>query len=423
MVIVSKIPSYEERIAWFHQARFGMFIHWGLYSLLGRGEWAMFVERTRARQYARLAEKFDPARFDADAWASTAAEAGMKYMVLTSRHHDGFCLFDSKVSDFTAPKTAAKRDFVAEYVEACRRAGLRVGLYYSLLDWRFPGYFEPGKHKASAEAMVQQVHDQVREILTQYGQIDILWYDGGWVAHGKAGIDDLATFWRSHELNAMVRELQPNILINNRSGIDEDLDTPEQHVTASKPGRGWEACMTIGDSCGWGYVQHNPNFKTAPQLLQHLSTAAAGEGNFLLNCGPKPDGTLRAEETKRLAVMGEWLKVNGEAIYGSQRCGLSGGMIGTWTRKGNTGYFHIFRYPGKVATAPLVATKALSARLLGSDAELTVKQEYNGRLLIKGLPARPPHPCQCVVAVEFESEPQAIPEPDGSKWLGGRCKA
>jgi alpha-L-fucosidase len=418
--MAESVKPYEERIAWFHQARFGMFIHWGLYALPGRGEWAMFVERTKAREYARLARKFNPGRFDADAWAGLAAEAGMKYMVLTSRHHDGFCLFDSQVSDFTAPKSAARRDFVAEYTAACRRAGLRVGLYYSLLDWRFPGYFEPGKQKASAAAMVQQVHDQVRELLTNYGQIDVLWYDGGWVAHGKAGIDDIATFWRSAELNAMVRSLQPDILINNRSGIPEDLDTPEQHVTASAAGRGWEACMTIGDSCGWGYVQHNPNFKSTAQLLQHLSTAAAGEGNFLLNVGPKPDGAIRREEQVRLKAMGAWLQTYGEAIYGSQRCALHGGMVGAWTRRGTTGYFHLFRYPGKQAVVPLVASKALSARLLGSDVELSIKQDYNGRLHLRGLPARPPHPCQCVVAVEFDEEPQALPEPDGARWLRGR---
>jgi alpha-L-fucosidase len=422
MIVAQTVPSYEERIAWFHQARFGMFLHWGLYSLLGRGEWAMFVERWRATEYARLANKFNPAKFDADAWAGLAAEAGMKYMVLTTRHHDGFCLFNSQVSDFTAPKTAAKRDFVAEYADACRRAGLKVGFYYSLLDWRFPGYFEPGKQKKSAEAMVQQVHDQVRELLTGYGQVDILWYDGGWVAHGKAGIDDIATFWRATELNAMARELQPHLLINNRSGQPEDLDTPEQHVTASAAGRGWEACMTIGDSCGWGFVEHNPNFKTVPQLLQHLSTAASGEGNFLLNVGPKPDGTIRKEEQVRLKAMGEWLGTYGEAIYGSQRCALNGGMIGMWTRKGNTGYFHIHRYPGRKAIVPLVASEALGARLLGSDAELSVKQDYNGRLTISGLPSRPPHNCQCVVAVDFAEEPGSIPEPDAAAWLKGRVK-
>ena len=182
---------------------------------------------------------------------------------------------------------------MAEYVKACRKAGLKVGFYYSLLDWRFPGYWEPDKYPESAEAMVRQAHDQVRELLTQYGKIDVLWYDGGWLRNTfPPQIDLMIPFWRSKKLNAMARRLQPHILINNRSGTQEDLDTPEQHVTASAKGRGWESCMTIGDHVGWGYVKNNPNFKTTPQLLQYLVQAASGEGNYLLNIGPKPDGSV-----------------------------------------------------------------------------------------------------------------------------------
>ena len=257
------MTEYEKRLQWFHQARFGMFIHWGLYSLLKRGEWVMFQERILPSDYAKLADQFQPRKFDADAWAGLAAEAGMKYMVLTTRHHDGFCLFDSQVSDFTSVKTAARRDFVAEYAAACRRAGLKVGFYYSLLDWRFPGYFDPKKHKASSEALVQQYHDQVRELMMNYGRVDMLWYDGDWVNHGQAGITDIAGFWGAREVNAMVRRIQPQIIINNRSGTLEDLDTPEQHVTASKPGRGWESCMTMGVRIGVGLHGAQPRMEDA----------------------------------------------------------------------------------------------------------------------------------------------------------------
>ncbi|HUT01294.1 MAG TPA: alpha-L-fucosidase [Phycisphaerae bacterium] len=416
--------SYSERMKWFHKARFGMFIHWGLYALHGRGEWVMFNERIPADEYARLAGQFCPEKFDADAWAAIARDAGMKYMVLTTRHHDGFCLFDSQVSDFTSVKTAARRDFVAEYVRACRKAGLKVGFYYSLLDWRFPGYFNPRKYPDSAAALVRQYHEQVRELMTHYGKIDVLWYDGGWINHDAletAGFASKADFWQSKKVNAMARRLQPHLLINNRSGIDEDLDTPEQHVTASKPGRGWESCMTIGDSGGWGYVHSNPNWKTVPQLLQNLVTAAAGEGNYLLNVGPRPDGTLREEERTRLAALGQWLRMNGEAIYGSQRCPLHGGMIGRWTRKGNTGYLHVFRWPGREAVVPLVATKARSAELLATGAKLTVRQEHNGRLVIGGMTTRPPHPYANVIKVRFADEPKAIQERDTSKWLTGKA--
>ena len=413
--------AYHRRLKWFHEARFGMFIHWGLYSLTGRGEWTMFVERILKNDYAKLADQFNPRKFDADAWAGLAAEAGMKYVVLTTRHHDGFCLFDSQVSDFTSVKTRAKRDFVAEYVAAVRRAGLKVGFYYSLLDWRFPGYFMPEENKESAEAMVQQYHAQVNELMTNYGKIDVLWYDGHWMAHGAVEMD-LAAFWRSKEVNANVRKLQPHIIINNRSGIDEDLDTPEQHVTASQPGRGWESCMTIGDSCGWGYIRNNPNMKTEPQLLQHLVTAASGEGNFLLNVGPKPDGSIRGKEKSRLKAMGAWLKTNGEAIYGSERTPLSGGMLGMWTAKGSTGYFHIFRWPGETAVAPLVKTKVVSARLLATGKKVAFKQEHNGRLVFSGLPKDPPDPNVSVIKVEFESKPQCLAETDRAAWFDGSEK-
>ncbi len=422
--------TYRERMRWFHRARFGMFIHWGLYSLLGRGEWVMLRERIPAEEYARLARRFHPGRFDPDAWASLARAAGMKYMVLTTRHHDGFCLFDSRLSDFTSVKTAAKRDLVGEYVRACRKAGLKVGFYYSLLDWRFPGYWEPRRYRASAEAMVRQAHGQMRELMSNYGRIDYVFYDGEWVprlpgsrsmAEGKAAPSPLPAFWRSRQLNAMVRRLQPHIILNNRSGLDEDVDTPEQHVTASRPGRGWESCMTIGDSCGWGYVRNNPNFKTVPQLLQNLVNAAAGEGNYLLNCGPRPDGTVRREEGDRLRAMGKWLARNGEGVYGSQRCALSGGMIGAWTRKGNTGYLHLFRYPGAEAVVPDVATRARSAELLATGRKLKLHQEHNGRLVISHLPARPPHPHVNTVKVRFAAEPTSSKDKDLAAWLRGKA--
>ncbi len=417
----SKKPTYAERLKWFHQARFGMFIHWGLYSLLGRGEWVMLNERIPKEEYAKLADRFNPRKFDADAWAGLAKEAGMKYVVLTTRHHDGFCLFDSQVSDFTSVKTRAKRDFVGEYVKALRKAGLKVGFYYSLLDWRFPGYFDPAKHPESRDAMVAQYHGQVRELLTNYGKIDVLWYDGHWM-HGFKDGTDLAAFWQSKKVNAMARKLQPNIIINNRSGIDEDLDTPEQHVTASKPGRGWESCMTIGDSCGWGYVHNNPNFKTLPQLLQNLVTAASGEGNFLLNVGPRPDGSIRKEEQVRLKAMGEWMKVNSKAIYGSERCALHGGIIGMWTAKGNIGYFHIFRWPGEEAVVPLVKTRAKSATLLATGQKVTIRQEHNGRLVLGGLPKKAPHACNAVIKVTFDGKPQAMAERNEAAWLEGKAK-
>ncbi|HIE43432.1 MAG TPA: alpha-L-fucosidase [Candidatus Omnitrophica bacterium] len=412
------MKSYDEKMKWFNEARFGMFVHWGLYSILGRGEWVMYQERIPKEEYAKLADEFNPSRFDAEEWVSLAEKAGMKYMVLTTRHHDGFCLFDSKVSNFTSVKTRAKRDFVAEYVKACRKRGMRIGFYYSLLDWRFPGYFDREKYPESFNNMVEQAHGQVRELMTNYGKIDYLFYDGEWipmVEHNRTLIEQgeslyIADLWRSRELNAMVRELQPEIIINNRSGLLEDVDTPEQHIIPSKEGRCWETCMTIGDSYGWGYIKHNPNLKSTTQLIQHLVTVASGGGNYLLNVGPKPDGTYQEEFIQRLTEIGEWMEVNGEAIYGSQRFpeGFGTSIIGTVTAKDNMVYFHIFRWPGEEAVMVGVKNKILSATILETKEKVRVRQNGSGRVFIGGLPQVPPNKHDTVIALELDGRPEAF---------------
>lgn len=411
----------EQRLHWFHEARFGMFIHFGLYSLLERGEWVMFAEHIPTDEYARLAQQFNPGNCDISKWVSAAKDAGMKYVVFTARHHDGFCLYDSQVSDFTSVKTAAKRDFVAEFVEAVRAAGLKVGLYYSWLDWRFPGYFQPTKYPESKDAMVRQAHEQLRELMTNYGKIDYLWYDGHWVpdlwnpAQGNPG---LAEFWQAREANAMVRKLQPHIIINDRSGQPEDVDTPEQHVTASEPGRAWESCMTMGDFSGWGYVRNNPNWKSVPQLIQYLATAASGEGNYLLNIGPKPDGSLREEETTRLREIGEWMRVHGESIYGTHRCpfpspfapgGHEGivGMVGVATAKDNVAYIHVFRWPpqGEICI-PDLANDVISATILSTGQECKVDKISDKRMMIRDVPVEPPNRWNTVIKMVLDGPPR-----------------
>ncbi len=394
---------------WWHEARFGMFIHWGLYSILARGEWVMYQERIPAKEYVPLANQFNPPKsFRVEEWVKLAKAAGMKYMVLTTRHHDGFCLYDSKVSDFTSVKTAAGRDFVAEYVKACRKHGMRIGFYYSLLDWRFPGYFTgPKKDPASVKAMVKQVHDQVRELMTNYGKIDILWYDGGWVPGIKT--EDLARYWDARKLNAMARKLQPGILIDNRSGTPEDFGTPEQHVTAEAPGRAWEACMTVGDSCGWGYIKHCPNMKTVPELHQFLVQCAWKGGNYLLNIGPKPDGTIQKEFVDRLTEMGAWLKKNGASVYGTERNDiLGGGIIGLPTIKGSTVYYHIFRWPGKTARVVGLKSRIRSAVILSTGKKVKWTQSSDGIVIFSGLPENPPDRYDTVIAVKVQGKPKAF---------------
>jgi len=401
-----------ERMKWWTEAKFGMFIHWGLYSLLERGEWTMLVERIPRKEYAKLAWKFNPpGRFTPENWVKIAKGTGVKYMVLTTRHHDGFCLFDSKASDFTSVKTAAKRDFVKEFITSCRKHDMRVGLYYSLLDWRFPGYFQRRKYPESFEAMVKQAHAQVKELMTNYGKIDILWYDGGWIP-GTDVKKDTPVLWKSRELNGMVRRLQPHIIINNRAGLPEDTDTPEQHTTASEAGRYWESCMTMGDSCGWGYIKNNPNMKPTTQLIQNLVTCASNGGNYLLNIGPRADGSIRKEETVRLKDIGTWLKKNGEAIYGTERIpagfGLWGaGMLGMATAKGNNSYLHIFRWSGKTATVTGIRTEVVSAKILATGKQVKFRQD-GGKLVITGLPEEPPDRYGTVIALKLKGKPETF---------------
>ena len=419
--------DYQNRVRWFKNARFGIYVHFGLYSLLGRGEWTMYSERINPEEYAKLADDFLPEPGCAEEWVATAKAAGANYMVLTTRHHEGFCLFDSKVSDFTSVKLGPKRDIVREYVDAARKAGLHVGFYYSLLDWRFPGYFEPEKYPESKDALVKQVHEQVRELMTNYGKIEILEYDGGWDARLQKNRAGWSEFWHAKELNAMVRELQPGIIINDRSGEDEDIETPEQVVRAGKLQALTESCMCIGDSCGWGYIRFNPNWKTSEQLLQHLIQASQLGGNYLLNIGPDPKGHIRNEELERLQALGRWLSIHGEAVYGAERCNLIGasepGLVdlnlqGPFTRKGNNAYWCIFRWPGKVATAVNVGTKPLRVTLLESGKEYPFDWNADtGKLTIHDLPVLPPDALCSVLKIEFESIPQRKAEPDLASWL------
>ena len=422
------MSEYENRLKWFHEARFGLYIHFGLYSIPGRGEWTMYSERIPAAEYARLADQFHPEPGCAKEWISAAAAAGAKYVVLTTRHHDGYCLFDSRCSDFTSVKRGPGRDLVREYVEAARAAGLRVGFYYSLLDWRFPGYFEPEKYPESCQALIAQAHEQVRELMTNYGKIDLLEYDGGWDSRLRTGRPQWAEFWRSAELNAMVRKLQPEILINDRSGTDEDLETPEQEVRPGSRGVS-ESCMCIGDSCAWGYTRFNPNWKTAEQLLQHLIQAAQGGGNFLLNVGPDPSGRIRSEELERLAALGTWLRENGEAVYNAFPCPLIGSakpgtvdlnLQGPWTRKGSCGYWCMFRWPGVEAAAVRIKTPVKRVTLLKTGEEFPFEWDaQTQRLKIRGLPVFPPDALCSVLKVEFEGEPELGTEEDLSRWLEG----
>lgn len=422
----------KERMKWWHEARFGMFIHWGLYSVLGRDCWVMHDEFIPKEEYKKLAEKFHPPdEFSPELWVKLAKKAGMRYMVLTTRHHDGFCLFDSKVSDFTSVKSAAKRDFVAEYVDACHKYGMRVGFYYSLLDWRFPAYFQgPEKDPEGFEKMVQQAHAQVEELMRNYGRVDYLFYDGDWIPGVPFNRDlikqeespEVAKYWRSKKLNAMVRELQPHIIINNRSGLDEDVDTPERFTVPSEKNRAWESCMTIGDN--WGWVPYEPAIKSTAQLLQYLVICASGAGNLLLNVGPDPDGSIRPEFTQRLEQIGTWMEKNGESIYGTQRvpsgparhsrfarhmAGMWWAPLGSVTTKGDTAYLHIFHWPddGSI-TVTGVKNDITGARILATGQKVKVEKIDQGKIRLSRLLKEPPDPYDTVIVMELEGGPEVF---------------
>jgi len=297
--------------SWFNEAKFGMFIHWGIYAVPGRGEWMLHDEKIPFDEYRSYASQFAPDEWDPQDWVNVAQQAGMRYMVLTARHHDGYCLYDSALSpdDFTAPRTAAKRDLVGEYVEAARASGQRVGLYYSLCDWHHPGW-QAGPESDGWSEFIEYVHGQVRELCTNYGPLDVLWFDGG----GPG----CAHCWQAEKLVAMIRELQPDCLVNNRGLLPADFDTPEQKIEASEEGRLWESCLIIAHR--WGYFRNEQYYKPATRLLLDMVNIANGGGNLVLNVGPTADGTIPQPQQEILREMGQWLAKHGEAVYDADRC-------------------------------------------------------------------------------------------------------
>jgi alpha-L-fucosidase len=332
----------DEAMQWWQDAKLGLFIHWGLYSLLGRGEWVMHNEQIPAQEYARLADQFNPRGFDAAQWAEIALNSGAKYSVMVARHHDGFALWDSPASytGFTSARHAAQRDFIREYADAFQKAGLYTGLYYSLMDWRFPGYFDPRGLPESAALMKAQCYAQVEELLTRYGKIDLLWYDGAWLAH-QGSDAQAAWLWDPVRLNQMARRYQPGIVINERSGWEGDIETDEgTHVPLGPvmPIR-WEKCFTLLHSWSYnadGYVM--PYEEVLPLLV---NTWVRG-GNVLLNVGPNPDGVIPPEQTAVLEKIGAFLRANGDAVYATRPGPFQpvDGVYGA-TFRGTVIYLHI----------------------------------------------------------------------------------
>ncbi|MCA9288791.1 MAG: alpha-L-fucosidase, partial [Phycisphaerales bacterium] len=425
--------QHDARMAWWRDARFGMFIHWGLYAIpAGRwgdstdhAEWIRTTAQIPVDEYDALLERFNPVNFDAAAWARTAREAGMRYIVITAKHHDGFCLFDSAHTDFDVMSTPFGRDIIRELADAARAEGLQIGFYYSIMDWHHPDYLprrgweeaDRPAGDADFERYEDYLHAQVTELLTNYGPIGVMWFDGEWESTWSEA--------RGRDLYALCRRLQPDVIVNNRVGAGRegmagltrqgafagDFGTPEQEVPATGiPGVDWESCMTMNDH--WGYNAFDTRWKSPTTLIRTLVDIASKGGNFLLNVGPRADGTFPPEAVDRLREMGRWMGQNGSGISETQA-----GPFGTlpWGRTtlsqfGDDRYtllfLHVFNRPddGRLVL-PGVATDPEFGRLFSANgpiesAELDYRREgANG--VISGLSQLPLNSHCSVILVAF----------------------
>jgi alpha-L-fucosidase len=379
-------------IGWFVQDRFGLFIHWGIYALPARHEWVKNREKLSDNYYQRYFDHFDPDLYDPVAWARAAKGAGMRYAVLTTKHHDGFCLWDSALTDYKATNTPARRDLVRTYVDAFRAEGLKIGFYHSLIDWHHPEFPVDGLHPQRDDLEYRQqaqgrdirkyaayLHGQVRELLTNYGKIDILWLDfsysardWGW-SQGK-GKDD----WQADQLVQMVRELQPGILINNRSEMPGDFHTPEQvqprgWVQIDGKPVVWEACQTLNGS--WGYDRDNLDWKPPALLLRMLVDAVAKGGNMLLNVGPTGRGEFDPRALATLQALGEWMRLHGRAIYGATQSAYAPPPDCRYTQRGDRLYLHLFAWPFKHVYLDDLAGRVAYAQLLHDASEVKMSEQ------------------------------------------------
>lgn len=391
----------RQRSKWMTESRFGMFVHFGLFSQAGRQEWSMAHERPTLAEYEALADGWNPRRNAARAWARLARRAGMKYVVMTTKHHEGFLLWDSAQSDYNAARRGPKRDLVAEFVAACRAEGLRVGLYYSLMDWHHPDGYRCLTDEAARRRFLDYTQGCVRELCSNYGKLDILWYD---VSSPLKN----AEAWESLKMNRMVRRLQPGILINNRSMLPEDFGTPEGEIKAEE-GRVWETCMTFNSSWGWQPAPPE-DWHSVREIINSLRTCTAKGGNLLFNVGPEADGTITDFAAERLLQVGRWLKQQKAPIYGKGTpSALAWTPVGQFTRKGNTAYYWVFRWPGPRIVIGGLTPRPSSIRLLQTGKAVDFSYDaQKRRLVMEGLPETCPDPIAGVALIEikFKAEPK-----------------
>jgi alpha-L-fucosidase len=409
----------DARMKWWREARFGMFIHWGVYSVPAGthdgkkipdiGEWIMFHGRIPTADYRKYAKEFNPTKYDAERWVKLAKEAGMKYIVITTKHHDGFAMFDSKASDWNIVKaTPFQRDPMKELAAACQKEGIKLGFYYSQAqDWNHPGGAAYGPHwdKAQEGDMDEYLDKiavpQVKEILSNYGPISVLWWD--------TPCD--MTKQRAAKFIPVLKQLQPNIIMNDRLGGDfaGDTETPEQRIPPTGiAGRDWETCMTMNDT--WGYKSDDHNWKSSEMLIRNLIDIASKGGNYLLNVGPTAEGLIPEPSIERLIKIGEWMKVNGESIYGTTASPFKKLAWGRCTKKirdgGTTLYLNVFDWPsdGKLIV-PGLKNKVERAYLLSDAGKKSLPVEADESGVVVAVPKVAPDRISSVVVLEAEGEP------------------
>ncbi|MEI7725685.1 MAG: alpha-L-fucosidase [Bacteroidota bacterium] len=416
--------SQPDRMAWWRDARFGMFIHWGLYAVpagewngkTGYGEWIRSSAEIPLEVYDQFRPKFNPVQFDADAWVKMAKEAGMKYIVITSKHHDGFCMFDTRQTDFNIMSTPFKRDPMKELAAACKKYGLKFCFYHSIMDWHHPDYLprrewekDRSTQGADFNRYVAYMKAQLKELLTNYGDIGVLWFDGEWEntwneKYGK-------------EIYNYVRNLQPNILVNNRVGAGRldmegltkegafggDFGTPEQQIPPTGlPGVDWETCMTMNDH--WGFNKADKNFKSTKEIIRMLVDIASKGGNYLLNVGPTAEGLFPQESIDRLVAIGKWMSANSESVYGTNASPFKNLPWGRCTQKstatGSILYLHVFDWPvnGKLII-PGVLNAPEEAFLLADRGKVKLKVQRNNDALIISVPLKAPDSINSVIAL------------------------
>jgi alpha-L-fucosidase len=392
-------PANAAKLEDWRAMRFGMFIHWGPVSLKGTEIGWSRGSQIPIEEYDRLYTRFNPVQFNAEAWAQTAREAGMKYMVFTTKHHDGFCMWDTKQTDFNVMKSPFGRDVVKELSEACREKGLAFGTYHSVCDWHHPDFplTSPGgsvrRPAPNLDRYEQYLRAEVKELITGYGPLLIMWFD----------VPQEFSHERGLGLERWTRSLQPDIIINNRSGARGDYDTPEQQIGSYQDRRPWETCMTICQQWAW---KPNDAMKSLQECLRALVFCAGGDGNLLFNVGPTPEGLIEARQVERLKEMGAWLEKNGESIYGTRGGPFKPNKNLASTRRGNTVYVHAFRWEGDAIELPDLPRKVASAAILGGRPVATAQE--GGQLVLK-VPAAVRQPIDTIIKLELDGSVMDLP--------------